>query len=122
MKFTVKSSINKKAERTIEISMSTYISLLEKELKEANDMWGGEASIALAPKLIELIEDVGALGQNNDPDYIADNFVVNGDFISRAEFTEEGPYAGTFVKYNGDWQALCDDAVVYDENYACMQF
>ena len=122
MKFSVKSSINKKAERTIAISMSTYISLLEKELKEANDRWGNEASIALAPKLIELIEDVGELGQNNDPDYIADNFVVNGEFISKDEFTEDGPYAGYFTRYNGDWQALCDDAVVYDENYACMQF
>ena len=122
MKFTIKSSINKKAERTIEISMSTYISLLEKELKEANDRWGGEASEALAPKLIELIEDVGALGQNNDPDYIADNFVVNGEFVEKEGFKEGGEHNYFYKKYNGDWQALCDDALVYDENYACMQF
>ena len=124
MKFSVKSSINKKAERTVTISMSLYLELLEKELQEANDAWGNEATRALSPKLLELIEDTEFFDSSDahDPSYISDNFVVNGEFISRAEFTEDGPYAGYFSQYNGDWQALCDDALVYDDNYACMQF
>lgn len=124
MKFTVKSNMKKKAERTVAISMSLYLELLEKELKEANDAWGNDATRALTPKLLELIEDTEFLdgSSDNDPSYISDNFVVNGEFISKSEFTEDGPYSGYFSQYNGDWQALCDDALVYDENYACMRF
>ena len=108
-------------EVTVTIPMSTYISWLSKELNETNERWGGEESVALAPKLLELIEEVGP-GKNSDPDYIADNFVINGEFVSKKEFREGGENEWAFNKYNGDWQALCDDALVYDENYACMQF
>lgn len=122
MKFTIKSNMKKKAERTIEISMSCYLGLLEERLKYANEMWGGEESVALAPKLMELIEDVGGIGRDNDPDVIADNFVVNGEFVSKEEFKQGGEAEGYFEQYNGNWQALCDDALVYDDKYACMQF
>lgn len=115
MKFKIKS------EQTVEVSMSWYLSLLEKELQKANERWGGEASVALAPRLLELIEEVGP-GKNSDPDYIADNFVVNGEFVEKEEFKEGGNHDYFYKKYNGDWQALCDDALIYDENYACMQF
>ena len=99
MKFTVKSNMKKKAERTIEISMACYIGLLDERLKYANDMWGGEESIALAPKLLDLIENVGGLSGDNDPDVIADNFVVNGEFISKEEFKQGGEAEYYFKQY-----------------------
>ena len=115
MKFKIK------AERTIEVSMDWYLGKLEEALKEANDKWGDDATIALTPKLLELVADVGP-GINSDPNVIADNFVVNGEFVEKEEFTKDGYYDGYYEQYNGDWQALCDDALIYDENYACMQF
>lgn len=121
-KFDKKSSIDKKAKRTIEISMSCYLCFLEERLKYANEMWGGEESVALAPKLMELIEDVGSIGRDNDPDVIADNFVINGEFVNKEEFKQGGEAEGYFEQYNGNWQALCDDALIYDDEYCCLRF
>lgn len=128
-KFDKKESKNmkKKAadEITITISMDTYLKILEKELAEANDRWGKEASKSLTPYLLQLIEDVGGLGQNNDPDYIADNFVVNGEFISKEDdfIPENGGYHNEYEQYNGNWEEFCsDNALVYNDEYCCLRF
>ena len=62
--------------------------------------------------------EVGVDPKNSSPSYIVDNYCVNGEFISREDF-EANP--DRYSSYD-DWSDVQDNALVSNEEYACMQF
>ena len=104
--------------KTVKISMDLYLQLVKDRLDIAQERWGNDASKSLMPQFLELVEAMEGEFENNDPDYVVDNFVINGEFVDRKEF-EAGNYYSE--KYD-TWSDLCDNAVAYNDNYACINF
>ena len=103
-----------RSEATVSIPMSDYIELLEERFKTAPQDWHSEAADSLWPQYIELIEQVGP-GQNTSPSVVVDNYLVNGEFVNREEFSELYP------EYEGGWEQFCqNNATVYNESYALI--
>ena len=104
-----------------EIPMYIYISLLDDRYNFVRDKfgWGDSATDSLWPALIEYIEELGVPAENADPKYIVDNYCVNGNFISREDFDAD---PDSYLYYGNTWQDICDNALIYNDEYACMQF
>ena len=106
---------------TITISMDAYLDCLQHRFDTCNPDWKREESIALFPALLDLIRDCGVDPEKSAPDYIVDNFLINGDFVAKSEWKEDRPHS--YEEYDGDWEKFCDDCcLIYNENYACVQF
>ena len=103
-----------------EIPMYIYISLLDYRYNFVCDKfgWGNSATDSLWPALMEYIEEVGVPAENADPKYVVDNYCTNGYFISREDFEANPDW---YSEYD-DWSDVQDNAIVSNEEYACMQF
>ena len=107
-----------RAEATVSIPMSDYIELLEERFKTAPQDWHSEAADSLWPQYIELIEDAGP-GQNAAPSYVVDNYLINGEFISKKDWAES--YPESYKEYQGNWEQFCQDmAIIYNELYTLI--
>lgn len=103
----------------VQISMDDYLQLLEDRFEVCDDRgWVGDAARELFPLVLDLISEVGVDPKNSAPSYVVDNFVINGDFISREEFEE---HPNLYSSYD-DWDEVRDDALVSTDDYACMSF
>jgi len=107
---------------TIEIDFDVYEELLDHRYNEVYDSWGSELSDELYPLLKETLKECPPSPENTDPKNIIDNFLVNGELISRDDFTEDGQHSYYWQQYNGDWDKLREDALFSNEKAACMRF
>lgn len=108
---------------TITIDFDDYEELLDKRYGEVYDSWGSELSDKLFPLLKAKLRECPPPPDNSSPNYIIDNFLVNGELIDRKEdFTEDGKYCTYFEEYGGDWNKLLEDALFGDDEVACMRF
>lgn len=107
-----------RAEATVSIPMSDYIELLEERFKTAPKDWHSEAADSLWPQYIELIEDAGP-GEHTAPSYVVDNYLVNGEFVSKEDWAES--YSKSYEQYAGNWEQFCEDrAIIYNDSYALI--
>lgn len=94
------------------------------------------ASRSLKENLLDLVEECG-VGENSTPSSIVDNFLVNGDFVSReddenlwlgdADITDcdGSPMDNDLVEETKAeiWQTYCkENAIIYNNDYACLSF
>lgn len=105
--------------RYIQIPVEDYLEMLEQRFEVCKQRgWVGDAQESLFPQVLDLIEEVGVSPENSSPSYIIDNYCVNGEFISREDFEENPDW---YPSYD-DWSDVQDNALVSNEEYACMQF
>jgi hypothetical protein len=70
-------------------------------------LWASEAASALFEQLIDLMLDIGEI--NASSWVIVDNFLVNGQFISREHDL-----------FEGSWEDFCEaNGVIFDDNFCC---
>lgn len=101
-----------------EIDIDTYCDLLRDRYNECGS-WHSDAADSLFENLLDIISECGVPRENASPMYIVDNYLVNGEFVSREQFENDPEY------YHGSyqsWEDVCDNAFIYNDNYACLQF
>lgn len=81
---------------------------LEARYQEVKDTWGCEASDSLWEQFLDVVLDCGSL--SGTPSCIVDNYLVNGDFISRSD---EEEYLTDEV-----WEAFCENCFIYNNEHA----
>lgn len=119
MKFKIKANMKKKA-AFVKIDMEDYIDALDERLAWAENQWGGAPE--LHDQLLDFIRDVYDGQEIPSVGVIADNFVVNGEFVYKDEFTKDGNYSGLFEKYSGNWEELCEnEGVLYNDEVCCIR-
>lgn len=119
MKFKIKSDLKKKA-TFVKIDMEDYIDVLHERLTWAEKQWGGAPE--LHDQLLDFIRDVYDGKDVPSASVIADNFVVNGEFVYKDEFTKDGNYSGLFEKYKGNWEELCEnEGILYNDEVCCIR-
>lgn len=83
---------------------------LEARFRQVKDAWGSEASIALWEQVLDKL--MLRTDFSYPPSYYVDNYLVNGDFLTRTE--EQTDTA---------WQDFCSNhAIIYNDKYACFRF
>ena len=97
----------KKFEQFIEVPVAFVEEALEARYETVKDLWAGAAALALWPLFLEFCLDCGV---TDSPSVIVDNYLINGDFISREDVESE----------EGEWEDVTDNALVYNEDYALM--
>ena len=127
--------------RTIEVNVEFVIAALEGRYEEVKGNWGCQASHDLWGQALSLVEDCG-LGNCSSPSSYVDNYLINGEFVSKEEnikdWLHETSHDGCFeqLNYSGDeydqwlddnfdtfWSEYCqDNALIYNDEYACLQF
>lgn len=113
------------------VSSDFIIEALENfwDMRENNQPdWFSDARRSLKEQLFDMIEECG-VGAESTPSIIIDNFLINGDFISRYS---DACFWLDVYKLDDDleeseleelWQEYCqENAIIYNSNYACLRF
>lgn len=108
----------------IEVNIDFVIDALEMRYNDVKDQWRGEAAHDLWEQALDLVRECG-FSCSNASEYV-DNYLINGEFVSKHADIE---YWLDVNQPNGDldlddaWQEYCqDNALIYNDEYACLQF
>ena len=121
-----------KKSNMINVSVEFAIDALQARYDNVKDLLGCDASASLWDQALQLVEDCG-LGENvTSPSIYVDNYLVNGEFVSKkndvAYWISETSYSDTNYEacedtFNTAWNEYCqDNALIYNGEYACIQF
>ena len=111
-----KATMEKKAVAMVrmELSINDYMDMLDARAQE----FRGEE----LPLRDELRDYFIGIENVPEPMIFVDNYLINGEFVEKGEFTPDGNYSGLYEQYNGDWEKMCDnEAVIYNEEMACLR-
>ena len=91
--------------------------------------WVNDARLSLKDAMIDLCAECGV--GDNTPSSIVDNFLINGDFVSREDWEEAQGFdidaetdeeEAQEIK-NEAWQKFCqDECILHNDDYACRSF
>lgn len=110
------------------ININFIIAALEARFEDVKDIWGNEASLALWDQVLDMIEDCGIRENTNNPSEIVDNYLINGEFVSRDGLSENDARSyGIELDDDGTvsheaWSNFCGDCIVSNSDHACIQF
>ena len=116
----------------INVPVEFAIDALQARYDEVKELWGCDASAALWGQALQSVEECG-LGENvTSPSIYVDNYLVNGEFVSKkndvAYWISETSYSDTNYEacedtFNTAWDEYCqDNALIYNDEHACIQF
>lgn len=126
----------------IQVPVEFVIDALQTRYDDVKDKWGCDASTALWEQALNLVEECGLSSSTTSPSIYVDNYLINGEFISKQDNVEDWlhktSYEGSFeqLNYEGDefdqwlhdnfndfWIEYCsNNALIYNDEYACIQF
>ncbi|MCM1260569.1 MAG: hypothetical protein NC222_06400 [Staphylococcus sp.] len=119
MAWTKLSSIKKTA-GSVTIDIEDYIDSLSERIDEAINRWGGEEHEELKEQFLDYCREVFDGQQVPSVSVVADNWVVNGEFISKDEWAES--YDKAFKQYEGNWEEFCqNEGIIYDDRFCCIR-
>ena len=136
--------------RMIEVNAEFVIAALESRYEDVKELWGCQASHDLWEQALSLVEDAG-LGSCSSPSAYVDNYLINGEFTSKkndsgywiAETSLDGQILALIDQMHNEadqneidnlrelisdliaeaWNEYCqDNALIYNDQYACLQF
>ena len=115
-----------KKSNMIQVSVEFVIDALQARYDEVKEMWGCDASAALWEQALQLVEECG-LGENvTIPSIYVDNYLINGEFVSKIADVEhwlDSNQPNGANDLDEAWNEYCqDNALIYNGEYACLQF
>ena len=110
----------------INVPVEFVIDALQARYDEVKDLWGCDASASLWEQALQLVEDCG-LGENvTSPSIHVDNYLINGEFVSKIADVEhwlDSNQPNGANDLDEAWEEYCqDNALLYNAEYACIQF
>ena len=119
--------------RMIEVNAEFVIAALENRYEDVKELWGNEASESLWEQALNMVEDCGLGGNITSPSFYVDNYLINGEFVSKYNACQNGYITKDHCEYDEDeeqwiatdeaWAEYCqDNALIYNDEYACLQF
>ena len=123
--------------QTFEVSIQFIIDALQARYDNVKELWGGEASKQLWEQALQMVEDCGIGDNVTSPSIFVDNYLINGEFVSKEDDKQHW--------LDCDYETLSDDdkefyeceaeyieqkwgeyvtnnACLYNDNYACLGF
>ena len=115
-----------KKSNMINVPVEFVIDALQARYDEVKEVWGCQAAHELWEQALQLVEDYG-MGENvTSPSVYVDNYLVNGDFVSKIADVEhwlDSNQPNGANDLDEAWNEYCqDNALIYNDEYACIQF
>ena len=131
-----------KKSNMIQVPVEFVIDALQARYDEVKELWGCDASAALWEQALQSVAERGMGDNVTSPSIYVDNYLVNGEFVSKEENIEDWLHKTSHegfleqLNYGGDeydqwldnnfdnfWDEYCqDNALIYNGEYACLQF
>ena len=123
--------------QTFEVSIQFIIDARQARYDNVKDLWGGEAAHELWEQALSMVEDCGIGDNVTSPSIFVDNYLINGEFVSKKydksqwldsdyetlsdddkEFYE---CEAEYIEQKWD-EYVTNNACLYNNNYACLSF
>ena len=123
--------------RTFEVSIDFIIDALQSRYDNVKDLWGGDAAHELWEQALSMVEDCGIGDNVTSPSIFVDNYLINGEFVSKEDdkqywldceyddLSEDDKevYECEAEYIEQKWQEHCsENACLYNDDYACLGF
>ena len=138
--FNLKLSINRNIimnNQTFEVSIQFIIDALQARYDNVKESLGGDAASELWEQALSMVEDCG-IGENvTSPADFVDNYLINGEFVSKeddkqywldCEYDDLSEDDKEFYECEAEyieqeWKEYCENnACLYNDNYACLSY
>ena len=123
--------------QTFEVSIQFIIAALQSRYDNVSNLWGGEAAHELWEQALSMVEECGIGDNVTSPSYFVDNYLINGEFVSKeddlqywldCEYDDLSDDDKEFYECEAEyieqkWQEYCsENAMLYNDNYTCLSF
>ena len=123
--------------QTFEVSIQFIIDALQARYDNVKELWGGKAAHELWEQALSMVEDCGIGDNVTSPSIFVDNYLINGEFVSKEDdkqywldceyetLSEDDKehYECEAEYIEQKWQEHCEEnAILYNDNYACLGF
>lgn len=123
--------------QTFEVSIQFIIDALQSRYDNVKELWGGEAAQQLWEQALSMVEDCGIGDNVTSPSYFVDNYLINGEFVSKeddkqywldCEYDNLSEDDKEFYECEAEyieqkWQEyVINNACLYNDDYACLSF
>lgn len=135
----------------INVSVEFVIDALQARYDDVKELWGCQASHELWDQALQLVEECGLGEHVTSPSIYVDNYLINGDFTSKKddegywipETSLDGEITALIDQMHNEtdsneidnlqnlindlindaWDEYCqDNALIYNDDFACLQF
>ena len=122
---------------TFNVSLDFIIDALQERYDNVKELWGGEAAHQLWEQALNMVEECGIGDNVTSPSIFVDNYLINGEFVSKeddlqywsyCEYYDLSDYDKEYYECEADyieqkWQEYCsENALLYNDEYACLSF
>ena len=113
--------------QTFEVSLDFIINALQARYDNVKDLWGCDASEELWEQALYMVEECGIGDNVTSPSIFVDNYLINGEFVSKEDDLQcwlDCEYDDlSYDDKEQKWQEYCsENAMLYNDNYACLTF
>ena len=123
--------------QTFTVSIDFIIDALQLRYDNVKELWGGEAAHELWEQALAMVGDCGIDDKVTSPSIFVDNYLINGEFVSKEDDKKhwldceyENLSDGDKLHYECDaeyieqkWnEYVTNNACLYNDNYACLSF
>ena len=123
--------------QTFNVSTDFIIDALQARYDNVKDLWGGDAAQELWEQALAMVEECGIGDNVTSPSIFVDNYLINGEFVSKeddlewwldCEYDDLSEYDKEYYECEAEyieqkWQEYCsENAMLYNDNYACLSF
>ena len=110
-----------------EVSIQFIIDALQSRYDNVKELWGGEAASQLWEQALSMVEECGIGDNVTSPSYFVDNYLINGEFVSKEDDKQYWLGCGSDElsedEINEEWQEyVTNNACLYNDDYACLSF
>ena len=120
-----------------EVSIQFIIDALQARYDNVKELWGGEAAHQLWEQAWAMVEDCGIGDNVTSPSIFVDNYLINGEFVSKeddkkhwldCEYDDLSEDDKEFYECEAEyieqkWQEYrSENVVLYNDEYACLCF
>ena len=122
--------------QTFEVPIQFIIDALQARYDNVKDLRGGEAAHELWEQALAMVEDCGIGDNVTSPSIFVDNYLINGEFVSKEDDKQhwldreyddlsecdKQVYECEAEYIEQKWDEFTDNACLYNVNYACLSF
>ena len=122
--------------QTFEVPIQFIIEALQARYDNVKGLWGGEAASELWEQALAMVEDCGIGDNVTSPSIFVDNYLINGEFVSKEDdkqfwldceyddLSEDDKehYECEAEYIEQKWDEFTDNACLYNDNYACLGY
>ena len=113
--------------QTFTVSIDFIIDALQLRYDNVKELWGCDAAHELWEQALAMVEDCGIDNKVTSPSIFVDNYLINGEFVSKEDGKEYWLGCGYDELSQGEideeWlDYVTNNACLYNDNYACLSF